>query len=187
MRWVDRLLGRTSEKTTVRNLARGFALTVSGRTQTLIEFLEAEGLAQEARRGRFALNPEGFGFQCLLFLAFPFYVMMGTEFGPYGERLRKEFVRALIEVMFKEGELPPAGLAEAEQRIVAAFGEYNKVWQTGETAGEITMRLGALAFERILGRQEGLPNFKVWSLLFSETNNAFKNSAGVGKRFEIVA
>ena len=64
--------------------------------------------------------------------------------------------------------------------------EYNEIWQSRETAGEITTRLGALAFERILGRTGGSPNYKVWSALFSEANNAFRNSIGVGKRFELV-
>ncbi len=86
-------------------------------------------------------------------------------------------MKALIEIMFEEEELSFAEFAEAEQLIVATFCEYNEVWQGGETAGEITMRLGALAS----------PNFKVWSLLFAESNNAFKNSMGVGRRFEIVA
>lgn len=158
------------------------------RTQTLIEFLEKEGLAQEALRGRFALSPGGFSYQCLIFLAFPFYAMMAAEFGAHGERVRQEFVRALIETMFEEeGKLSPAEFAESEQLIVGTFDEYNKVWQSGETAGQITMRLGALAFERILGRQGGPPNYRVWDLLFKETNKVFKSSVGIGKRVKIVA
>mgnify|MGYP001617750573 CR=1 FL=1 len=77
---ADRLLQRASEKTSVRDVAFGFALAVGRRTQTFIEFLEKEGVAQEALRGRFVLTAEAFGFQCLLFLAFPFYVMMASEF-----------------------------------------------------------------------------------------------------------
>jgi hypothetical protein len=163
MKWVDRLLGPVPEKTTVQDLASGFAVTVARRTQTLVQFLEAEGLAQKALQGQFALNPEGFGVQCLLFLAFPFYVMMDTEFELYKERVRKEFVKALIEIMFEGEELSPTEFAEADQFITDTFREYNEVWQGGATAGEITRRLGALAFERMLGLKQEPPNFKVWS------------------------
>jgi hypothetical protein len=96
-------------------------------------------------------------------------------------------VKAPIERAFEEEELSPAEFAEAEQRIVATFEEYNEVWQSSKTAGEITRRLGPLAFERMLGRQGVSPNFKVWNLLFAETNNVFKTSVGIGKRFKIVA
>lgn len=48
MTWLGRLLGPAPEKTTARDLASGLALTVGRRTQVLIEFLKAEGLAQRA-------------------------------------------------------------------------------------------------------------------------------------------
>ncbi len=44
MKWLGRFLGSPPEKTTVQNLAGGLALTVAGRTQTLMEYFEKEGL-----------------------------------------------------------------------------------------------------------------------------------------------
>lgn len=90
-------------------------------------------------------------------------------------------------MMSEEEELSPTEFAEGEQLIVTTLREYTEVWQSGETPGEMTIRLGALAFERILGWEKAPPNYKAWNLLVMETNNAFKNSRGVGKRFEIVA
>lgn len=186
MKWLGRFLGSAPEKATVQDLAGGFAVTLAGRTQTLIEYLEKEGLLQEALRGRLGLTPKVPAFQSLLFLAFPFYGMIGTEFGAHSERLRREFVKALSRTLLEGEEVPPGEFAEVEQLVTNTLREYNEIWQSGETAGEITRRLGALAFERILGKTEGSPNFKVWSALFSEANNAFRNSIGVGKRFELV-
>lgn len=42
-------------------------------------------------------------------------------------------------------------------------------------------------FRLVPETREEAPNVKVWSLLFAETNNVFKTSVGIGKRFKIVA
>lgn len=189
MEWLNRLLGRTApERTTVTELAGGYGLMIAARTETLVKFLEAEGLAQEALQ-RFALWSARFRFECLLFLAFPFYAMMPTEFGAHSGRLSGEFVKCLIVAGLGEDakELSGKEFAEAEELVVTTLRDYNHIWQTGEMAGDVTRRLGALAFERILGRGQGPPNYKVWNLLFMETNNAFKNTMGIGSRFDIVA
>lgn len=191
MKWLGRFLGSAPEQATIQDLAGGLAFTLAGRTQTLVEYLKKEGLVREAIRGGL-LNPEVIMLQGLLFLAFPFYGMMATEFGAHSDRLRREFVKALSKmvsagmVLEGEEEASPDEFAEVEQLVTSTLREYNEIWQSCETAGEIRERLGALAFERILGITGGSPNFKVWSVLFSETSNAFQNSIGVGKRFEIM-
>src|SRR3990172_11133002 len=111
MKWLGRFLGAAPEKATVQDLAGGFALTLAGRTQTLIEYLEKEGLLQEALRGRLSLTPKVPGFQSLLFLAFPFYGMMATEFGARSEPLRREFVKALSKILLEGEEVPPEEFA----------------------------------------------------------------------------
>lgn len=116
---------------------------------------------------------------------------LAREFGTHSERPRMEFVSCLVEgmveMMLEEGhEASREERAEAEHRVITTFCEYNEAWEGGETAGQITIRLGTLAFERIVGRGGEPPNYKVWNLLFMETNNAFKNSIGVGRRVEIV-
>lgn len=165
------------------------AVTVAGRSQTLLEYLKTEGLLQEALRGRMAISPEVPAYQSLLFAAFPFYGMMPNEFAAHSERLRKEFVKALGTIMtgMTEGEeLSPGELAEIEEQPR----EYNEVWQSSEGGGELTRRLGALACKRILGKAEPSSNFtvnlKVWSALTSEANNTFRNTIGLGKRYELI-
>lgn len=186
MKWLGRFLGAAPEKTTVQDLAGGLALTLAGRTQTLVEYLEKEGLIQEALRGRYCLTPKAPVFNSLLFLAFPFYGMIATEFGVHSERLRREFVKALSKMVLEGEEVSSDDFAEGEQFITSILCEYNEVWQSGETGGEVARKLGALALERILGKTGEPPNPKVWHMLFMETSNAFRKSIGVGKRFEIV-
>ncbi len=116
---------------------------------------------------------------------------LAREFGTHSERLRMEFVSCLVEgmveMMLEEGhEASREERAEAEHLVITTFCEYNEAWEGGETAGPITIRLGTLAFERIVGRGGEPPNYKVWNVLFMERNNAFKNSIGVGRRVEIV-
>lgn len=119
MGWMNRLLGHPPETVSVRDLARGFAATVAGRTPALIKLLEAEGLAGEALRTRFVLNPDGFGLQCLLFLAFPFYSMMASQFPQCCERLRREFVTGLIETTLGQEKLTADEFADAERLVIA--------------------------------------------------------------------
>jgi hypothetical protein len=57
------------------------------------------------------------GYQSLLFLAFPFYGMMATEFGGHGERLKREFVKALGKIILDGEEMPPEQFAEIEQLV----------------------------------------------------------------------
>lgn len=82
--------------------------------------------------------------------------------------------------------MSPEEFAEVEELVIATLREYNEIWQSGDSAGEITRRLGTLAFKRILGRTGGPPNFKVWNAPFMEANSAFRNSIGAGRRFQLV-
>lgn len=186
MKWLGRFLGSAPEKATVQDIAGGLVIMLVGRTQTLIEDLKKEGLLQETLPKGGWLNPEALVNQSLLFLAFPFYGMMATEYGTHSERLRREFVKALSKAVLGGEGVSPDEFAEVERLVTNTLREYNEVWQSSETGGEIMRRLGALAFERILGKTGGSPNSKVWYMLFMEANNAFRNSIGVGKRFEIV-
>lgn len=48
-------------------------------------------------------------------------------------------------------------------------------------------RVGSLALDRIVGRHDGHAAARISYLMFTETNNAFRNSQGIGKKFEIVS
>jgi len=184
MGWLERLF-KGPENADPESLAAGMVLTLTQRTNTLIEFLQTEGLAQKTQ-----LHPEAFKFQCLLLLAFPFYAMMPTEFGLHSERLRKEFVKYLVHAFVgdAEQEFSQQDMSEIEAEVVSIFHEYNDLWQSAsaEGGGEIMRRLGPTALRNILGREDMPDTPKVWYRLFLETNNAFKNSIGFGRRFTIV-
>jgi hypothetical protein len=186
MAWLNRLF-ESPEKGTAVQVAGGMVLAIAQRTNMLMEFLQKEGLAEKSR-----LDPLSFRFQCLLFLAFPFYAMMPGEFGIHSDRIRKEFVKWLI----KEGitgdgkELPPAEFSEFESSTIETLCEYTNLWQGADDPANLMQNLEALAQWHILGPSlepiELRSNFKVRQSLFWEANNAFEHSKGFGRRFEIV-
>lgn len=186
MAWLNRLFG-SPEKGTAAEVAGGMVLAIAQRTNMLMEFLQKEGLAEKSR-----LDPFSFRFQCLLFLAFPFYAMMPGEFGIHSDRLRKEFVKWLTKVgITGDGEeLPPAEFSEFESIAVNTLREYTDLWQAADDPADLMQNLEGLAQWHILGPSleplELRSNLKVRQSLFWEANNAFKHSKGCGRRFEIV-
>ncbi|PYV01115.1 MAG: hypothetical protein DMG26_14260, partial [Acidobacteria bacterium] len=60
-------------------------------------------------------------------------------------------LRALSKILLEGEEVPPKEFAEVDYLVTNALCQYNEIWQSGETAGEIPRRLGALACERIPG------------------------------------
>lgn len=188
MAWLDGLFGK-SVTGTAAEIAGGIVLAIAQRTNMLMEFLQKEGFAQK----RTLLDPFSFRFQCLLFLAFPFYAMAPGELGIHSDRFRKEFVKQLIKAgITGDGEeLPPAEYSEFESSTVNTLREYTDLWQAADDPAELMLNLDALAQWHILGPslepiEQRYSSIKIRQALFREANNVFKNSIGFGRRYKIV-
>ena len=187
MAWLDGLFRKSVTGTAVE-IAGGMVLALSQRTSMLMEFLHTEGIPQKTQ-----LDPFSFRFQCMLFLAFPFYAMMPGELGIQSDRFRKEFVKQLIKARTTgdRGDLPPAEYSELEASAVNTLREYTDLWQAAGDPAELMLNLDALVQWHILGPslepiEERYSSIKVRQALFQEANNVFKNSIGFGRRYKIV-
>lgn len=167
------------ERRTIPEIAEILSAAIALATDRLIHDLETQGIAKLAPD---RTNSVAFPAECLLLQAFPMDLIIAAEFGSYRDLIREKVAHRLFELVKTQG-MPSEAEVEFHEVRVARFIEYAEALGSAED-GRALERLGAVAWENILGRRE--PHL-IFQLLLAVTVTAMlKSYKGISAKFTVV-
>lgn len=180
MGWLNRFLsGERSERITSSELTEILVAAIATSTDRLIARLKSADLAQIALDRADSCE---FAAECLFLQAFAMDWIIAAQFGSWSDLIREKVAYRLFKLMEDQGVSPEAETDFHEVRV-ARFIEYAEALRPA--GGFVRFeRLGAVAWENILGRREPLITIELE--LVARVSAMWKTYGGIGAKLTVV-